>query len=131
MNKKKSKTESKTSHSLPPLVPPEIEQKLYQEMGETFGLQTEGEYTVSVEFGIEESESFNSVMNLIRDHDRKQVINRYGKQCYYVTYNLKQLRSLMDLYYAIQPLAYKDLYINHRKLPYAHSLWIQLFQLMA
>jgi len=116
---------------MPPLIPPEVEKDLYNQMRSEFGFDTGGEYTVSLEFGIEESDSFNRVMDMIRDHDRRQIITRYGKQCYYVTYNLKQLREMLDLYYAFQPLGYKELYINHLKLPYAHSLWIQLFQLVA
>jgi hypothetical protein len=122
---------AKNDDQLPPIIPIEIEQKLYENMKNTFGFDTGGEYTVSLEIGIEDSDHFNKVMDMIRDHDRKQVINRHGKECYYVTYNLKQLQEMLNLYYAMQTLEYKEMYINHLKLPYAHSLWIQLFQLMA
>lgn len=129
MNKKKAKSNS--TADIPPIIPPEIEKNLEKEMKATFGFETGGDYTVSIEFGIETSGTFDHAVNLTRDHDHRQKITRRGRECYYVTYNLRQLKEMMDLYYAVQNLEYKELYINHRKLPYAHSLWVQLFQLMA
>ncbi len=116
---------------IPPVIPPEIESNLEKEMAVTFGFQHEGDYTVSLEFAEEKSAQYDRAYSLIINHDHRQKIKRHGLNCHYVTYNLKQLKEMLDLYQAIRPLKYSEMYINHRKLPYTHSLWVQLFQLMS
>jgi len=114
---------------LPPLIPPELVEKIDKEVDAAFGFTKEGDYTVSLEFGHEESGDFRKALDYIRDNDSRQKITRRGRECYYVTYNVAQLSEMFNLYDIILNLGYNEVYINHRRLPYARSLWLPLFRM--
>ena len=129
MNEKKSKRSELRERALPPLIPPELVEKIDKEVDAAFGFTKEGDYTVSLEFGHEESGDFRKALDYIRDNDSRQKITRRGRECYYVTYNVAQLSEMFNLYDIILNLGYNEVYINHRRLPYARSLWLPLFRM--
>lgn len=129
MNEKKSKRSGTADRMLPPLIPPELVEKIDKEVDAAFGFTKEGDYTVSLEFGQEESGDFKKALDYIRDNDSRQKITRRGRECYYITYNVAQLSEMFNLYDIIINLGYNEVYINHRRLPYARSLWLPLFRM--
>jgi|GEM_PF-4381210 len=131
MNAKKSKPKKVSKRELPPLVPPEIEEKLEVEVEATFGFTREGDFTVSLEFGTEDTEQFRKAYDLVKDNDSLQKINRRGRDCYYVTYNPHRFKQMITLYDTMVKLDYNEVYINHRRIPYARSLWLPLFRMIS
>lgn len=131
MNVKKAKRSELRERALPPLIPPELVQKIDKEVDVAFGFTKDGDYTVSLEFGTEESPAFRKALDLIHDNDSRQKIVRRGRECYYVTFNVYQFSEMFTLYDTIINLAYNEVYINHRKIPYSRSLWLPLFRMAA
>jgi hypothetical protein len=131
MNTKKSKDKKKSKEGLPPLIPPEVKEHMKKEVEAAFGFSREGEFTVSLEFGIEDSELFQKAYNIIKDKDSLQKINRRGIECYYVTYNPNQFNQMITLYDIMGNLKYNEVYINHRRIPYSRSLWLPLFRMIS
>lgn len=129
MNSKKSKHSGTAERALPPLIPPELVEKIDKEVDTAFGFTKDGDYTVSLEFAVEESPEYKKALDFIRDNDSRQKVTRRGKECYYVTYNVNQFAEMFNLYDIILDLAYNEVYINHRRLPYARSLWLPLFRM--
>lgn len=131
MNAKKAKRSATRERALPPLIPPELVEKIDKEVDAAFGFTKDGDYTVSLEFGTEDTVEYRKALDFIRDNDSRQKITRRGRECHYVTYSIMQLSEMFKLYDIILNLSYNEVYINHRKIPYARSLWLPLFRMAA
>lgn len=129
MNSKKAKRSETAERALPPLIPPELVERIDKEVDAAFGFTKDGDYTVSLEFAVDDSPEYKKALDFIRDNDSRQKVTRRGKECYYVTYNVNQFAEMFNLYDIILNLGYNEVYINHRRLPYARSLWLPLFRM--
>ena len=83
-------------------------------------------FKITIEFGYKPSKKYKKAVDISKKLPTYKEKGTGDRIRHSVTFTPKEAESLFQVFNIVVDWEKTDIYVNHKKLPYAHSLWVPL-----